>query len=491
MDDGLKGKTAKGISWGFVDNIANTGVLAIINIILANILSPYEFGVIGLTSIFITIAQTLVDSGFTGAITRKKSPTREDYNTVFYTNLLFSAVIYFILYMIAPLVSGYYDIPELCSIIRVLSLSVIIGAFSIIQKAVLIIRVDFRKQAIVSILSSLPAGIISVILALNGFGVWSLVALQILRILFTTIFITVFTHWIPSLVFSLKSFREMFSFGSRIMATAIINVISTEIFSLVIGKTNGTSTVGLYNRADKFKGMVTLNIGLVIQRVSYPVLASISDERERQKRAYRKILRTTALITFTSLAGLFAISEPFILVLVGKEWAGSILYLRILSLSAIAVPIQICCGNIINANGRSDYTLRLETYRTLLTIIPIAVCIFFGIVPMLYSLIFTSAITLSLNIYYVGKVMDYSPISQVKDILPFLFFAILMCIPVFLLSNLPLSSLFVLVIQLISGVVLTILFYEFFYRCEEYVDIRDEIVAILRKIKGTNVLRKS
>ena len=175
----------------------------------------------------------------------------------------------------------------------------------------------------------------------------------------------------------------------------------------------------------------------------------------------------------------------------GKEWAGSILYLRILSLSAIAVPIQICCGNIINANGRSDYTLRLETYRTFLTIIPIAVCIFFGIVPMLYSLIFTSAITFTLNLYYVGRVMDYPPMSQIKDILPFLFFAILMCIPVYLLSYLPFLSLFVLVIQLVFGVALTILFYEIFYRCEEYVDIRDEIVSILRKIKGTNVLRKS
>ena len=234
MGSELKDKTAKGIGWGFIDNLSNTGIMAVVNIILANILSPEQFGIVAMSTIFITLANSLVDSGFTGALTRKLEVTSKDFNTVFYFNLAVSFFLYAILYFLSPYIARFFSQPLLCDIVRILSLSLIINALSIVQKVILIRKLDFKTQAFISLASSLISGSAGVIMALNGYGVWALVVMQILRLGINTLLLWVCSRWFPTLSFSVASFKEMFSFGGRLLLTSIISVIWNEIYSFII-----------------------------------------------------------------------------------------------------------------------------------------------------------------------------------------------------------------------------------------------------------------
>ena len=286
----LKEKTAKGLGWGFVDNFVGTGITAVVSIILARILSPEEFGLVGMIAIFISLGSSLMDSGFSGALIRKKEATESDLSTVFYTNLVLSLIIYLILYFSAPSISRFLENESLVVLLRVLALSVVIMSFTQVQKVNFIRKIDFRTQAIISLAASLVSGVASIWMALAGCGVWSLVVQQLSKQAIVSLLLWFFSTWRPSITFSFSSFREMFGFGSRLLACSLISVIWSEIYSLVIGKMYNPIAVGYFTRAEKFKTLVTSNIGQVVQRVGYPVMSSIRDDAQRQVRVYRQQL---------------------------------------------------------------------------------------------------------------------------------------------------------------------------------------------------------
>ena len=291
----LKEKTAKGLGWGFIDNFLGAGMTAIISILLARVVSPQEFGLIGMIAIFTALGNTLMDSGFSGALIRKQNVDDKDLSTVFYTNLFIGAAIYALLYITAPLIAVYLNEEILVKLVRVMGLSVIILSFTQVQKVNFIRKIDFRTQAIISFTASVTSGIISIWMALEGWGVWSLAAQQLSKQGMTSILLWVFSEWKPSLVFSLGSFKEMFSFGSKLLACSLISVVWNEIYSFAIGKLYNPLSVGYFSRAEKFKSMVTSNIGQVVQRVGYPVMSTIQDDPGRQVRVYRKIVRLTII----------------------------------------------------------------------------------------------------------------------------------------------------------------------------------------------------
>lgn len=482
MADNLKTKTAKGVAWGFTDNMIGTGILAVVNIILANILSPEEFGLIGMTSIFITLSTVFVDSGFTGALTRKKVVDADDLNTVFYFNIGTSAAFYLLLYLTAPLIARFFAQPVLTDIIRVIGLSLIAVAAGTIQKILLIRKIDFKTQALVSLISSLASGVTGIVMALRGYGVWSLVALQLCRTVLTSVLLWVFARWRPSLRFSAASFRDMFTFGGRLLVTSVINTLWTEIYSLIIGKIYSPSALGQYSRADKFKNFVTSNIGIVVQRVSYPVLSSIREEEGRQVRIYRKILKTTLLLSSAAVLGLAAIAKPAVLILIGEKWLPSIHYLQILCFSGLFLPVMIISANVINANGYSDKTLRLEVFKTVLTAVPVAMGLARDIEFLLWGMVAVSAISALAYSYEVSKVIHYSLSRQLKDSLPILAVSAVMAVPVWTISLTDLPLFPMLVLQLVAGASLLVLLYEKVWRCEEYMDIRNYVLGIWRKI---------
>ncbi len=482
MSENLKAKTAKGVGWGFAENILGSGILAVANIVLARILSPSDFGIIGMTAIFLTLSTSLVDSGFTGALTRKKEVSNADLNTVFYFNLLVSVLLYAVLYLCAPAISRFFSQDILIPVIRILSLSLVINALGIVQKVLFVRRLDFRTQAWISLSASVTSGVLSIVAAVAGYGVWSLVVLQLSRLAVNSLLLWTVSGWHPGLGFSMKSFREMFSFGGRLLITSIVSTLWSEMYSFIIGKLYAPSVLGQFSRAEKVKGMVTSNVSMVMQRVSYPVLASIQDERQRQCHVYRKILKTTVLISFTAVLGLWAVAGPFMITVFGDQWLPAVEYLRILCFSGLFLPLMICSANVINADGRSDITLLLEIIKTLMALIPVGFGIFFGIEALLWSMTGTYAVLYLIHAVYVSRIISYSVLSQLRDILPVFIVSALMAFCVNLLNMLELRPWILLIIQVVSGAGMIVFIYELIYKNEEYRDIRNELIKQFRRI---------
>lgn len=482
MSENLKAKTAKGVGWGFADNILGLGITAAANIILARILSPADFGIIGMTAIFMTLSTSLVDSGFTGALTRKKDAVKADFDTVFYFNLAVSCLLYAVLFFCSPFIARFFKEPILVPVIRILGISLVINAFGIVQKIILLRRIDFRTQAWISLVSSFAAAVAAVVMAFYGFGVWSLVVLQVGKLAVNTILLWSVSKWYPGLCFSRKSFRDMFSFGGRLLITSIISAIWSEMYSFIIGKMYSSSVLGQYSRADKVKNMVTSNVSSVMQKVSYPVLASIQDEGERQINVYRKILKTTVLISFTAVFGVWAVAGPFILTFFGDQWLPAVGYLRIMCFSGLFLPLMMCSANVINADGRSDITLVLEILKTVMGLIPVVFGIIFSVEALLWSMVGVSFILFVVHAAYVSKVIHYSVGRQLADILPTLCVSIVMALIVNAMNMLAIPQWLLLLLQVCAGGTIVVLAYEFVYKSTEYRDIKNELFRLIRKI---------
>ena len=481
MNSTLKEKTAKGLGWGFIESISGTGLTAIISIILANILAPEQFGLVGMVAIFVTLGNSLMDSGFSGALIRKGEVTDKDLSTVFYTNLALGAIIYAILYAVSPLIASFLGYEILTPLLRVLSLSVIIVSFTQVQKVNFIRKIDFNTQAIISLIAAITSGVTSIWMAFTGWGVWSLVAQQLSKQAMISVLLWVFSTWKPSLTFSVKSFKEMFNFGSKLLASSLISTIWNEIYSFVIGKMYNPVQVGYFVRADKFKSLVTQNIGQVVQKVGYPVMSTIQDDPTRQTRVYSKIIRLTMLLTCTLVMGLIGCAQSMIQVLIGEQWLPSVPYLRLLGLSGLFLPLILASVNVFNANGKSEVTLKLEVIKTLLATIPVTLGIIYDINMMLWGMIAVSALSYLVHAWYVSKEIPYPIIRQLADIAPFFILASAMGGIVYLIGNaVDMTPLVTLLIQLAAGVAITVASYELVYKSEEYKDVRNQALKMLK-----------
>ena len=297
-EQSLKSKTVKGLGWSALDNVTKIGVTFIVSIILARLLSPEEYGLIGILTIFISVFNAIVDSGFTNALIRKKDITDTDYSTVFYTNLVLSVFMALALYLCASPIAYFFEQEELVALTQVMSCVVVINALCIVQKARTTKKIDFKTQAKVTFIASLSSGVIGIVMAYMGYGVWALVGQQISSQFITTVFFWIFNRWIPKLEFSRDSFREMWSFGWKLLVSGLIETTWKEIYQVVVGKCYSPATLGLYTRAKQFSQVFSSNLTSIIQRVSYPVLSSIQDDRDRLREAYKRVIKTTMLPTF-------------------------------------------------------------------------------------------------------------------------------------------------------------------------------------------------
>jgi teichuronic acid exporter len=480
----LREKALYGFFWSFVDNFAKYGLTFIIGIFLARLLSPREFGLIGMVTIFIAISQSFVDSGFTQALIRRKNCSHEDYSTAFLFNLAVSFIFFALLFLIAPYIAIFFNEPQLTVIARVLALGLIVNALSITQRARLTRQVNFKLQTKISVLSSVLAGAVGIYMALTGYGVWSLVAKNLLGFAFTTILLWIGNKWIPSLVFNIKVFREMFKFGSRILLTGLIDTVYHKIFLLIIGKFYSPADLGFYTRADQFKDMPSKSLNTVIQRVSYPVLASIQDDIPRLKRAYTNIIQGTMFITFVLMIGLSAVAEPLIVSLIGVKWLPSVIMLQLLCFSGMLYPLHALNLNILLLMGKADLSLRLEIIKKMMAIPVILVGIFFGINALLIGMIISSFAAYFLNSYWSGKLISYSGFKQAKDILPSFLIALSVGSMLFVLSKvLNIASWYKLALLLAIGSAITLLFAET-TRNKGYLIVKGVVLEKIILLKG-------
>ena len=483
MGDNLKNKAVKGVGWSATDTILAQGINFIVGLVLANRLDPHDYGLIGYVSIFIVLFNCIVNSGFSNALIRKKDVKEVDFSTTFIINLILCLVMSIVLFLSAPLISRYFDEPELIPITRVMSVIVIINSFSLIQKTILNKRIDFKTQTKVSFIANLTSGVIGISMAYMDYGVWALVAQQISSQLLSTILLWYFVHYYPGLRFSKESFRELFNFGWKLMASSIIDTLWKEIYQIVIGKTYHTDALGQYTRGKQFAELLSTNLTTVVQRVSYPTLSTIQDNRERLKNAYKTIIKETMLISFVLLFGLAAIAKPLLFVLIGQKWTYAASLLPIICFSFVLYPLHAINLNMLQVEGRSDLFLKLEIIKKCIAVIPIILGIFISIEAMLWCNVVTGLFAYYLNSYYSGKFIDYSMKEQVKDIMPSFFLAGIMAIIVYLLSFIPLSVYIILPIQVLTGAIIVFGYCEL-TGTEEYIKAKTAVLQLIGKKKN-------
>ncbi len=461
MSEQLKTKTIRGIGWSAVDNYASYGVSFFVSIILARLLTPDDYGLIGIVAIFTTVCGVIINGGFGTALIRKQDCTDDDYNTVFIINLAVSIMLYILIYVCAPFISLYFERNELISLIRASSLGLIISALSIVPTTRLSKMIDFRSQTKVSLLSSVLGGVTGIGLAYGGFGVWALVLSGLVVAFVRSFLLLIYNRWVPVFRFSFVSFQELFGFGWKMMASSILDSIWKQLYQVVVGKYYSPASLGQYTRATGFSQLFSSNLTVVVQRVTYPVLSSIQDDRTRMVSAYRKIIKTTMFITAVSMFFLGAISEPLLYCLIGPQWHDAAIYLTIICISESTYPLHSINLNMLEVQGRSDLFLGLEIIKKIMALLPLFIGVVWGILPMLYVNLLFMIVAYFLNSHFSGKLIGYSSWMQIKDIAPSYGIAMFVALLVFFLKYLPLSNWIILPIQLAIGIISFLLICQF------------------------------
>ena len=482
MSESLKHKTVKGVGWSFIDNLSSSGVSFLVGLVLARLLTPSEYGIMAILTIFIAVSSSIVDSGFSNALIRKTDAKRVDYNTVFLFNLVVSGLLYVVLFFAAPAISVFFKEPLLVEVMRVIGWVLIINALGIIPRTLFVKDVNFKTQTKVSLIASVSSGVFGIGMALAGMGVWSLVGQQLSRQLLNTLFLWIYCTWRPIWEFSVQSFRELFGFGSKLLLSGLLDTVFKEIYSLVIGRCYTSAQLGQYTRASQFNQIFSSNLTTVIQRVSYPVLSSIQDESDRLREAYRKVIKSTMLITFACMLGLAAVAKPLIVILIGEKWMPAVGFLQIICFSGMLYPLHAINLNILQVKGRSDLFLKLEIIKKIIAVGPLILGVLFSIEYMLWGSVFTSLIAYFLNSYYSANLINYPTKDQIKDILPTFLVSVVTAAAMWSLTLLSLSNWLLLPLQCLLGIILAVFIYERL-RLPEYVEVKQLAFSLLRRKK--------
>lgn len=480
--DNLKSKTIKGAGWSAADAILGQGVSFIIGLVLARLLSPEEYGLIGIVMIFVTVLNGVVDSGFSTAVIRKQDANDDDYNTMFYTNMLFSIILYACLSLSSPLIAKFFERNELIQLVPAMGLILIINALSHTQYTILTKRIDFKTKTKASLISSVISGVVGVICAYCGFGVWSLVIQMLLQKALYTVSLWVLIKWCPSFRFSKDSFHYMWGFGWKMLLSGLLERIWQQIYQLVVGKFYNPATLGQYTRARDYANLFSANLTTIVQRVSYPALAGIQNDEERMVAAYRKVIKVTMFVTAICMLFIGAVSEPLIVCLIGEKWLEASTYLPLICISMSLYPLHAINLNMLQVLGRSDIFLYLEIIKKIIAILPIGLGIFVGIKAMLIGSIVTGIIAYFLNSYYTGKKLHYSSWMQLNDIKHSYAIACIIALGIYFLKYLSITYFIVLPLQILFGAII------FFGICEmtkpaEYLEIKTIITKAIGKYR--------
>lgn len=481
-EQSLKNKTVKGVAWSGINNVFSFGMTFVVGIVLARILSPDDYGLLGIITIFTAICDALINAGFSSAIVRKKDATEDDYNTVFIVNLFMSILLYIVLFITAPLIAQFFHREELTILTRVTTISMIFGALAIVQSTRLTKQLDFKKLTKITISTSILSGIAGIAMALLGAGVWALVVQSIVARLFRTILLWFYNKWIPKLRFSSDSFHELFGFGWKMMLSGLLNALWMDLYKVVVGKFYSPASLGQYTRAESFANLPSGNITSIVQRVTYPVLSNIQDDKERMVAAYRKIIKMTMFATVPSMFFIGAISEPLVYCLIGPKWHDAATYLPLICIGSTLYPLHAINLNMLKVQGRSDLFLGLEIIKKAISLAPLFIGAFIGIIPMLYTNLVTGAIAFFLNSYYSGKLLNYNSWLQLKDVAQFYVLAIILALPIYLVKLISISFWIVLPLQLIFGIALFFLICEK-KRVEEYKELKSIFYSYLKSLK--------
>ncbi len=421
-------------------------------LVLARLMSPEEYGTISLIMIFITIANTFIQSGFATALIQKKEIREEDYSSVFWLTLLIAVLCYGLLYLLAPWIAGYYRTPVLTALVRLMGLVLFPGAVISIQTAFVSRTLKFRLLFKSTMLAVLSSGAVSIGMAMAGLGVWAMAAQQLVYYLVLMLSLFFIVKWLPRRIFSFGEIRELFSFGWKILVSGLIDTVWQNIYGLVIGKQYSSAELGIYNRGEQFPKLLTTNLNAVIQSVLLPAYAQLQEDRTALKNAARRSVKLSGFLVFPMMAGMFAVARPLVLLLLTEKWSAAVPYLCIMCVSYAVYPIHSINLQLLNAQGRSDLFLKLEIVKKLLGIVILLLSLPFGIFPMLLLKLADEYLCLIINAWPNRRLLDYGILQQLRDLLPAGFCSLVMGCAAALPLRLPLSPLPMLLLQIIVGV---------------------------------------
>lgn len=442
----LTEKTVSGIKWNAIGRFSTQGISFVIGLLLARKLSPSDYGVVGMLSIFFAIAQTFIDSGFGSALIRKKDCSDEDFSTAFYFNIAVGIVSFITLFLSAPYIARFFDTPILLDVTRVLSVNLFINSLTIVQHAKLNAAIDFKSQAKVSLLSTLVSGGVGLSMAYLGFGVWSLVYQSVSLAIVRAILLWHMTQWRPQRVFSRESFQYLFGFGSKILSASLLHTVYANLTTILIGKFYTAKDLGYYSRGESLATLPSSNITSILQSVTYPILSKIQDDDARLIQAYRKYISMTSMVIFFGMCLLAALAKPFILTLLTEKWANSIIYLQVFCFAWMFDHLCALNLNILYVKGRTDLVLRLEIIKKIISITMIIASIPFGVLAICISRAIYTQIAVIINTYYTGKLYGLGYLDQVRDFIKYLLYSLVAVSPAFLLAYTSLNSIAVLII---------------------------------------------
>lgn len=474
----IKEDTIKSVKWTALEKVSVQGIQFFLGLIMARLLTPEDYGTVGMLAIFIAISSTFIDSGFSNALIRKIDRTEADYCTVFYFNIVIAIVCYAILFLAAPWVADFFHIPLLCAILRVQSISLVLNSLMAVQVARLTIDLDFKALAKRNVFASIVSGVIGVLLAYIGWGVWALVAQALVGTIISLVFIWIYSKWIPRQGFSRESFRYLWGYGSKLMASGLLHTIYTNLTTLIIGRYFSSKALGVYSRGTQLASYPVNITNDVLGKVTFPILAKIQNDEENLIRVYRKYICVTSMIIFFGCILIAAIAKPLVLFLLTAKWAECIIYLQIFCFAIMFDHICRINLNLLEVKGRSDLFLRLEIIKKTISIAILFASIPFGVIGICVSKVIYTQIAVFINTYYTGKLFNLGYIAQIKDFSGFLIKSIIACAPAYMITYLEINN----VLALLLGCFSSAGIYWLFLRKNAY------MIEILNMVK--NKIRK-
>ena len=482
----IKEETISSVKWSAIEKFSTQFVQFGLGVIMARLLLPSDYGVIGMLAIFLAISQTFVDSGFGNALIRKLDRTETDFSTVFYFNLFVACVLYVILFVCAPFIASFFEIEILCSILRVQSITLILGALTGIHNAKLTIKLDFKAIAQRTFLSSVLSGGVGILCAYYGMGVWALVVQMVLSRIISSVFVWLYLPWKPQLVFSTDSFKELGSFGSKLLFSSLLHTIYSNLTTLVVGKCFSAKDLGYYNRGTQFATFPVNTMNSILGKVLYPIMVKLQNDDIHLVSVYRKYICIMSMLIIFGCALLASIAKPMINILLTDKWADSIIYLQIYAFSIMFDHVCAINLELLKVKGRSDLFLRLEIIKKTISTAILFASIPFGVIGICVSKIIYTQFAVIINTYYTGKYFHIGYFDQMKDYLAYFYKAVIACLPGYFLATVSgLPSFVTLLIGVITGTSLYLLFIKKDeYAIECFAIVKQKILLSRKKSHG-------
>lgn len=461
MSDSLKSQSLSGIKWSAIERFGVQGIQFIIGLILARILNPSDYGIIGMLAIFMAISQTIIDGGFSKALIQKQDRTEVDFSTAFFFNIVVGLVCYLILFAASPFIAIFFNEAILKDVLRVLAINLFLNSLAVVPVAKLSITVDFKTQSKASIISTLFSGTLGIILAYWGVGVWALVAQSVSYSFVNVLLLWCLLKWKPMWKYSWKSFKSLFGYGGNILVAGIISTIYSNINTLVIGKFYTPKDLGYFTRGQQFPSLLSSNLTSIVQRVTFPILSKIQDDNQRLAAVYRDYIKVSSSGIFFLLVYLAFIAEPLITLLLTVKWIDAVIYLQVFCYAMMFDHISTINLNLLYVKGKTNLVLRLEVIKKALAFIILLISIPFGVLAICLSQVVYTQIAIFINTYYTGKFLNLGYIQQLRDYIPYLIIAHLACFPTYVIQSI--DGLHPIVSIILGGIVAVVLYVVILY----------------------------